>query len=168
MTGDRETTLGMRRRAARIAAVQALYQIELGGGAAEGVVEEFRQHRLRNEGARAEQDQIDDALFTDIVRGAAGKRDALDALIGGALDKERSVERLEAVMRAILRAGAYEISERSDIDPALTIHEYVSVAKSFFNEREPALVNAVLDRIMRHLADGESEADPADAVTQDG
>jgi N utilization substance protein B len=168
MTRDRDATLGMRRRAARIAAVQALYQLELGGGAAEGVVEEFHLHHLRHEDARAEQEQIDDALFTDIVRGAAGKRDALDGLVGGALDKDRSVERLEAVMRAILRAGAYELSERADIDPALTIHEYVSVAKSFFNEREPALVNAVLDRIMHHLADGKSEADPTHAVTQDG
>ena len=163
-----DTSLGMRRRGARVAAVQALYQIELGGGAPEGVVEEFRLHRFGHDGSREAQEDIDDALFTDIVRGSAGNREALDGLIGSALDKDRSVDRLEAVMRAILRAGAYELSKRADIDPALTIHEYVSVAKSFFNEREPALVNAVLDQIMHHLADGESEANPAHAATQDG
>lgn len=164
-----EMSLGMRRHAARIAAVQALYQIELGGGAPERVVEEFRSHRLMNDTLRqAYEEEIDDALFTDVVSGAAAKRDALDGLIGAALDKDRSVEGLEAVMRAILRAGAYELSERADIDPALTIHEYVSVAKSFFHEREPALVNAVLDRIMHQLADSESAADPAHAATQDG
>lgn len=169
MTARRESSVGMRRRRARIAVVQALYQLELGGGAADGVVEEFRLHRLgEDDGAPAHDDEIDDALFADIVRGVAGKRKALDDLIGEALDKDRSVERLEAVMRAILRAGAYELAERADIDPALTIHEYVAVARSFFNEREPALVNAVLDRIMRRLAVGETEMDPNNAVTQDG
>ena len=169
MTSRRDNSLGMRRRAARMAAVQALYQLELGGGAPDGVLEEFRLHRLMHEDSDATSaDAIDDALFTDIVRGAAGNREALDCLIGAVLDKDRSVEGLEAVMRAILRAGAYELSERADIDPALTIHEYVAVAKSFFNEREPALVNAVLDRIMHRLADGATATDPANAVAQDG
>jgi len=149
--------------------VQALYQLELGGGAADGVVEEFRVHRLgAADGPLEHDDDIDDALFADIVRGVAGKRGALDEMIDAVLDKDRSVDRLEAVMRAILRAGTYELAERADIDPALTIHEYVAVAKSFFNEREPALVNAVLDRIMHGLGAGETEADPNHAVTQDG
>ncbi len=149
--------------------VQALYQLELGGGAADGVVEEFRVHRLGAEdGPLQHDDDIDDALFADIVRGVAGKRGALDETIDAALDKDRSVDRLEAVMRAILRAGTYELVERADIDPALTIHEYVAVARSFFNEREPALVNAVLDRIMHGLGGSETEADPNHAVTQDG
>ncbi len=169
MTSQRESSLGMRRRRARIAVVQALYQLELGGGAADGVVEEFRVHRLGAEdGPLQHDDDIDDALFADIVRGVAGKRGALDETIDAALDKDRSVDRLEAVMRAILRAGTYELVERADIDPALTIHEYVAVARSFFNEREPALVNAVLDRIMHGLGGSETEADPNHAVTQDG
>jgi len=170
MTARSETSVGMRRRGARTAAVQALYQLELGGASPERVLEEFRLHRLGRDDADAARvgDDIDETLFADIVRGVAGKRDAMDGLIGEVLDKDRSVERLEAVMRAILRAGAYELSERPDIDPALTIHEYVTVAKSFFSEREPALVNAVLDRIMHRLGKGGSEADAAHAVTQDG
>jgi len=158
-------SVGRQRHAARIAAVQALYQIELNGGAADDVIAEFVAYRLRDEAMQA---GIDLDLFTDLVRGATAARAETDPLIGAALDKDRSLGRLEVLMRAILRAGAYELVARADIDAALTISEYVAVADAFFNEREPALVNAVLDRIARSRAGRDSSADAAHGIAQDG
>jgi transcription antitermination protein NusB len=158
-------SIGRQRHAARIAAVQALYQMELSGGDPDEVIAEFVAYRLRDEAAQA---AIDLDLFTDLVRGVTAARAETDALIGEALDKDRSIGRLEVLMRAILRAGAYELTARDDIDAALTISEYVAVADAFFNEREPALVNAVLDRIARSLAGRSSPAGAAHDIAQDG
>lgn len=158
-------SLGGRRRAARVAAVQALYQMEINGGDPEDVVAEFVAYRLSDE---AKQAAIDLDLFADIVRGATSAKARTDQLIGAALDKDRSIGRLEIVMRAILRAGAYELLARDDIDAALTISEYVAVADAFFNEREPALVNAVLDRLARRLNSGRAGADADHDIAQDG
>ena len=112
-------------------------------------------------------DAIDEALFADIVRGVTTNKDAADNLIGAVLDKERSVERLEVLMRVILRAGTYELLERDDIDPALTINEYVAVADAFFNEREPALVNAVLDRIAQRLTEDKAKTEAIHDIAPD-
>jgi N utilization substance protein B len=161
----RAPSIGGRRRAARVAAVQALYQMEINGGDPEDVVAEFVAYRLSDE---ARQAAIDLDLFADIVRGAAAGRERADQLIGAALDKDRSIGRLEVIMRAILRAGAYELMARDDIDSALTISEYVAVADAFFNEREPALVNAVLDRLARKLDNGRAAADSDHGIAQDG
>jgi len=161
-------SVGSRRRRARIAAVQALYQMALNGGAADDVVAEFVAYRLHGDEAKAERrPEADLELFADIVRGATARQASADALIGDALDKDRKVGRLEILMQSILRAGAYELLARPDIDTALTISEYVAVADEFYNEREPALVNAVLDRVARVLA----ERPPADRIhdiAQDG
>ncbi len=158
-------SLGRRRHSARIAAVQALYQMELGGGEPDDIIAEFVAYRLRDEAA---QSAIDLELFSDLVRGATAGRARTDLLIGEALDKDRSIGRLEVLMRAILRAGAYELMAREDIDAALTISEYVSVADAFFNEREPALVNAVLDRIARGLAGSDPTPGASHGIAQDG
>jgi N utilization substance protein B len=168
MNDGAETSLGMRRRSARIAAVQALYQLELSGGSPETVIGEFTRDRMGGVEARGIPAAIDPALFADIVRGVIEGQEKLDRFVADALDKSRVVDRLEVVMRAILRAGAYELSERADIDAILTINEYVAVAKTFFNEREPALVNAVLDRIMQQVGNGESAAEPVHGAAQDG
>jgi N utilization substance protein B len=168
MTGKR-ASIGSRRRAARIAAVQALYQMALNGGDADDVVAEFVAFRLRGDDARAAgQPAADMELFADIVRGATARQPSADALIGGALDKDRSVGRLEILMRSILRAGTYELLARPDIDTALTISEYVAVADAFFNEREPALVNAVLDRVAKAIAAREPASDSIHDIVQDG
>ena len=151
--------------AARVAAVQALYQMEINGGDPDDVVAEFVAYRLSDE---ARQAAIDLDLFADIVRGAAAGKAKADEHIGAALDKDRSIGRLEVIMRAILRAGAYELMARDDIDAALTISEYVAVADAFFNEREPALVNAVLDRLARRLDAGRGAAGSDHGIAQDG
>jgi N utilization substance protein B len=162
-------SLGDRRRAARVAAVQALYQMALNGGTAEDIVAEFVAFRLREDDSVQDGEVVADvALFTDLVLGAAARTELSDRLIEAALDKDRKVKRLEILMQSILRAGVYELSARDDIDTALTISEYVAVADAFFNEREPALVNAVLDRVARTIAAGGISAEPAHGATQDG
>ncbi len=144
------SSIGRLRRGARVAAVQALYQLEFGNESAESVIADFSGHRLGDAEPPSAPSEIDMALFADIVRGATGDRPRLDGYLNDALDKDRRLDRLEVLMRVILRAGAYELYGRDDIDAALTINEYVAVADAFFNEREPALVNAVLDRVARH------------------
>ncbi|MEM9683048.1 MAG: transcription antitermination factor NusB [Pseudomonadota bacterium] len=160
-----EPSVGRQRRQARIAAVQALYQIELNDGSAGAVVDEFATYRLHGEDGKA---RADTALFADLVNGCTTRQGEVDSLVADALDKDRKLERLEILMRAILRAGTYELLARDDIDDALTISEYVGVADAFFNEREPALVNAVLDRVARGLAGRDTTAEAAHGVTQDG
>ena len=88
-------------------------------------------------------------MLTDTVRGALAQRKAIDEMIGDALSKDWSLERLESVLRAILRAGAFELTTRADIPPKVTISEFVDVAHAFYTGSEPGLVNAVLDRIAR-------------------
>ena len=162
-------SLGGRRRAARIAAVQALYQMALNGGTAEDIIREFIAYRLRGEeGTASGEPAVDIDLFADVVSGAAAREAEIDGAIANALDKDRQFGRLEILMRSILRAGAYELMGRDDIDPALTISEYIAVADAFYNEREPALVNAVLDRIARSLGRAGAKADPAHGLAQDG
>jgi len=165
----RGASIGSRRRAARVAAVQALYQMTLNGGDPNDVVAEFVAYRLHGDEARAaRRPEADLELFADIVRGVMARQASVDALIGEALDKDRKIGRLEILMQSILRAGTYELLARPDIDTALTISEYVAVADAFFNEREPALVNAVLDRVARTLADRGPPAEPIHDIAQDG
>lgn len=168
MSGKSEASLGSLRRASRIAAVQALYQMELSGGAAEAIIAEFGAYRVGRSDPGDVPASLDQDLFADVVRGATAGKEKADALIDDVLDKERSIRRLEILMQTILRAGTYELLERDDIDPALTIHEYVAVADAFFNEREPALVNAVLDRIARRLTEEQRPGEPAHDTAQDG
>ncbi|MCG8547005.1 MAG: transcription antitermination factor NusB [Alphaproteobacteria bacterium] len=167
MSDTKRATIGSLRRGSRVAAVQALYQMALSGSSSETVIAEFTNLRVGRSAPSDVPDAVDEALFADIVRGVTTGRDTIDPMIGAALDKARSLERLEILMQAILRAGVYELLERDDIDPALTINEYVAVADAFFNEREPALVNAVLDRIAQNLKIGEPAAEPVHDVASD-
>lgn len=140
-----------KRTAARLAAVQALYQMELGGAPADTVVSEFLAHRLTPDAVRETPDfgEADQDLFADLARGAAVQRDALDRIIAAALSPDWPLARLEAVLRAILRVGAYELAHRRDIPPEIAINEYVDIAHAFFGGKEPGMVNGVLDKIGR-------------------
>ncbi len=151
--GDRSARGGLaaRRRAARLAAVQALYQMELGGANADQVIAEFDRHRLGREIEGQSFGEADRKLFADLVRGVAIGVTDLDSMIAACLSAEWAVERLEAVLRAILRAGAYELSERHDVPPRVVISEYVDLADAFFGGREPGLVNGVLDCVARAI-----------------
>jgi N utilization substance protein B len=138
---------GRRRSAARLAAVQALYQIDLSAAAPEPVIAEFLQHRLGRDQDGDNYGQADAALFGDIVRGAVDHRDAIDAAIAGALTPDWPLDRLEITLRAILRAGAYELSLRRDVPGRVIINEYIDIAHAFFAGKEPGFVNGVLDRM---------------------
>jgi N utilization substance protein B len=142
---------GRRRTAARLAAVQALYQIDLTNAAVDVVIAEFVKHRLGHEMDGENFGEVDATLFTDIVRGAMERRGDLDRMIGAALTPDWPLERLETVLRAILRAGAYELLARSDVPAPVVISEYLDVTHAFFSNKEPGLVNGVLDRLARTL-----------------
>jgi N utilization substance protein B len=151
---------GSRRSAARLAAVQALYQVELTGaeGPAAGpsVVREFAKHPIGREVDGQDLIAADPELFADIVNGVLQRRDELDAAISGALTPDWPLERLEIILRAILRAGCYELIGRIDVPAPVIINEYVEVAHAFFAGKEPAMVNGVLDRVAQRLRPAET------------
>ena len=137
------------RSAARLAAVQALYQQEMEGTPLPRLLNEFHDHRL---GAVIEDEHYHEAerdFFDDIVTGADARRAELDALIAARLAVGWSLERLDRPMRAILRAGAYELVARKDVPVATVITEYVDVAHAFYDKRESGFVNGLLDAIAK-------------------
>lgn len=150
-TRERKATGGAR-AAARLGAVQALYQIEQSGSADPRlVVEEFRSHRLGKEVEGDLYAAADEALFEDIVLGATDRRTEIDEALGGALAAGWPLPRLDSVLRAILRAATYELLARPDIPTKVIINEYVDMAHAFDGGAEPAFVNGVLDRLGREL-----------------
>jgi N utilization substance protein B len=144
---------GSRRRSlARLAAVQALYQIELNRGVdPETVVREFARHRFGHEIDGDQYGEADPALFADVVRGVTADLERLDAMISDVLTEEWPLPRLDSVLRAILRAGAYELAHCRDVPPRVSISEYTTVAHAFFVGKEPGLANGVLDSLGRAL-----------------
>src|SRR5215469_3065729 len=150
--GGGPRTGNRRRSVARLAAVQALYQIEVNREAdPEAVVREFARHRLGREIDGDRYGEADPALFSDIVRGVAADLDRLDATITEALTEEWPLPRLDAVLRAILRAGAYELVHRRDVPPRVSINEYTAIAYAFFAGKEPGLANGVLNHLAHML-----------------
>jgi N utilization substance protein B len=137
------------RSAARLAAVQALYQHEMEGTPIARLLTEFHDHRL---GAVIEDEQYHEAerdFFDDLVTGTDARRGEIDALIAGRLAEGWTLERLDRPMRAILRAGAYELIARADVPVASVISEYVDVAHAFYDKRESGFVNGLLDAIAK-------------------
>ena len=143
---------GRRRSVARLAAVQALYQLELNREAdPDVVVREFARHRLGRDIDGDRYGEADSVLFSDIVRGVKADLDRLDATISDVLTEEWPLPRFDAVLRAILRAGAYELVHRRDVPPRVSINEYTTIAHAFFSGKEPGLTNGVLDKLGRTL-----------------
>ena len=139
------------RSAARLAAVQALYQMEMEGTPLAKLLHEFHEHRL---GATIEDEtyaEAEVAFFDDIVSGADARREEIDALIAERLAAGWSLERLDRPMRAILRAGAYELLARPDVPAATVINEYLDVAHAFYDKREAGFVNGLLDAIAKDV-----------------
>jgi N utilization substance protein B len=147
-----------RHSAARLAAVQALYQIEITGAEVDGVVEEFRIHRLGVDDEDAAIPKSDKRMFAELVTGVTARRAELDALLGPVMAKGWSVERLEILLRCILRLGTFELMARAQVPARVVISEHVDLADAFFSGREPGMVNGVLDRLARSLRPGELEA----------
>lgn len=163
------STAGRRRSAARLAAVQALYHVELTDTATETVLRDFLERRLGGEGTHpaTEEDgedipapllEPDSDLLALLVRGTLAQKALLDEVIGNALSRDLSVDRLETLLLSILRAGAFELKDRPDVPVRVVISEYVDVAHAFYSGPEPGLVNAVLDRIARAIRSEELSA----------
>ena len=140
------------RSAARLAAVQALYQLEQSDEPiCKAVIDEYIAHRL---GAEIEGEQYvdaDAALFADVVEGGWERSDEWDALVTPCLAKGWSLKRLEAIIRAIFRAGAYELTARPDVPTAVIINEYLDVAHAFYDRTEASFVNGVLDKLAKSI-----------------
>ena len=137
------------RSAARLAAVQALYQHQMEGTAPARLLNEFHQHRLGREIEDEQYAEADVDFFDDLVSGSIARRDEIDALLTERLAQGWSIARLDKTMLQILRAGAYELLARPDIPVGTAISEYVDVAHAFFEEREAKFVNGVLDAVAR-------------------
>ena len=137
------------RSAARLAAVQALYQQEMEGTPLARLLHEFHEHRLGATIEDARYHEAEQDFFDDIVSGVDARRVDVDALISVRLAKGWSLERLDRPMRAILRAGAYELLARPDVPVGSVISEYVDVAHAFYDKRESGFVNGILDAIAR-------------------
>jgi N utilization substance protein B len=148
---------------ARLAAVQALYQIDVTDTPVEDVVGEFVRYRLADADTTGEEDggeaerragtpeAVDLELFLAIVRGAAAELPMLDEMIGNSLASGWSITRMDKVLLAILRAGAWELFARQDVPPRVAITEYVDIAHAFFEGKEPGFVNGVLDKLAHLL-----------------
>ena len=137
------------RSAARLAAVQALYQHQMEGTGAARLLDEFHQHRL---GMTVDEEEYADAevdFFDDLVKGALARRDEIDELVAGKLASGWTLARLDKTMLQILRGGAYELLARPDVPVAAAISEWVDVAKAFFDDREAKFVNGVLDAVAK-------------------
>ena len=135
------------RSAARLAAVQALYQRQMENTHLARLLDEFHQHRL---GREIEDEQYFDAdvdFFDDVVSGAIARQDEIDARLTEKLAEGWTLARLDKTMLQILRAGAYELLARADVPTGTAISEYVDVAHAFFDEREAKFVNGVLDAV---------------------
>ena len=139
------------RGAARLAAVQALYQMELSGTGVLEIVSEYENFRLGQELDGDQYLKADASWFRSIVAGVVKDQRALDPVIGDSLVEGWPLSRLDATLRAILRAGVFEIRERNDVPAPVIITEYVEIANAFFGEEEPKLVNAVLDSVARKV-----------------
>ena len=144
-----------RRGAARLAAVQALYQMEIAGKGLNDILAEFESHWLGREVEGEQYLPAEAAFFRDIVSGVVKAQRALDPRIDEALAATWPLKRIEAILRSVLRAGAWELETRADIPARVIVSEYVDVAHAFVDKTETGMVNAVLDQLARKLRGGE-------------
>ncbi len=146
------------RSAARLAAVQALYQMDVAGKGIVDALAEFEAFWIGQEVEGVSFKPAETAFFRDILSGVVREQRAIDRKVDAALAAGWPLKRVEAVLRAILRAGAYELMFRKDVPARVVISEYVDVAHSFYDQDEPGLVNGVLDALAREVRPGELDA----------
>lgn len=147
-----------RRGAARLAAVQALYQMDLAATPLPDILAEFESHWLGREVEGATYLPAEAAFFRDVVAGVVAEQRRLDPMIDAALARGWPLKRIDTVLRAILRAGAYELDKKRDVPARVVVSEYVDVAHAFVDEEETGMVNAVLDQLARQLRASEFNA----------
>jgi len=137
------------RSAARLAAVQALYQHQMEGTHLPRLLDEFHQHRLGKEIEETQYAEAETAFFDDLVSGTIAREAEVDQLISARLAKGWALDRLDRTMKQILRVGTYELIARADVPVGTIISEYVDVAHAFFEAREAKFVNGVLDAVAK-------------------
>jgi N utilization substance protein B len=144
VSADHPSSGNHARRAARMAAVQALYQMELAGAGAEEVAEEFIAHRFAEFS-----DNPDAEFFSAIVTGVPRHQGEIDKAVAALLSDNWSLARVDSILRAILRAASFELIARRDVPAKVVINEYVGLARAFFSGDEPGFINATLDNMAR-------------------
>ena len=153
------------RSTARLAAVQALYQMELTGSGADEAVFEFTEHRFGREAETGTAGEVDTEFFASLVRGVPEHQGEIDAGIAKVLSAEWRLSRIDSILRAILRAAAFELIARKDVPAKVVIDEYVDVSHAFFAGDEPSFVNAALDRLAHRKRAAEfGETPPEDEL----
>ncbi len=150
-----------RRGAARLAAVQALYQMDIAGTPLQDILADFERHWIGREIEGEQYLPAEAGFFRDIVAGVVAEQRRLDPLVDHALASGWPLKRVEAILRSVLRAGAYELDKRHDIPARVVISEYVDVASAFVDHDETGMVNAVLDQIAHQLRPAEFAPQPA-------
>lgn len=149
---------GGARSGARLASVQALYQMSVTGIDPVLAIGEFVTHRFGRDVEGIVYEGVDRPFFEDVVHGVTSRRDEIDGIIDAVLAKDRRVARLEKILAAVLRAGVYELLARVDVPARVVISEYVDVAHVFFDDQQPGFVNGVLDRLAKQLRPNEMAA----------
>jgi|APTNR8051073442_1049403.scaffolds.fasta_scaffold47747_2 N utilization substance protein B len=168
MSAPAQTSFRQRRSATRLAAVQALYALEVSGGAVGPVLAEVAQRRWIPAEKAANAAAVDPAFLHLLVEGVVARRAEFDAAIDAALAHGWTTGRLEILLLAILRAGAFELAQQPHTPIKVVINEYVEIAHAFFAGREPSLVNAVLDRLAARLRDAPPDEEGAFDPGPDG
>lgn len=149
-----------KRGSARLSAVQALYQMDIGGVGLTEVVAEYENYRLGREIDGETYLAADASWFRGVVGGVVRDQKAIDPIIHKSLTRDWPLARIDSTLRAILRAAVFELTKRKDVDARVVVSEYVEVAKAFFDGDEPKMVNGVLDVIARKLRTGELDPKP--------
>ncbi len=149
MPSPKAKTRSQARAAARLGAVQALYQQEMEGTSVPALLHEFHNHRLGRVIEDVEYAEADIAFFDDLVTGVDARREEIDRTISEKLSEQWSIERLDKPMRQILRAGTYELMARSDVPTGAVISEYLDVTHAFYDRREAGFVNGLLDAVAK-------------------
>jgi N utilization substance protein B len=139
------------RTAARVAAVQALYQMDMAGTDLNAVIDEFVRLRFPRAPGDEAASGADPTYFAETLRGVLRRQRDIDPQIDQQLAEGWRLQRVDSILRAILRAGVFELMERSDVPARVVINEYINVAHSFFSDDEPKVVNGVLDQLARRL-----------------
>lgn len=151
---------GNARSAARMAAVQALYQMDVAGTPITEVIDEFVTVHFEAPEAADAVGGADPVFFADILRGVIRCQRDIDPMIDQALAIGWRLLRVDSILRAILRAGTLELMERPDVPARVVINEYINIAHAFFDAEEPRVVNGILDRLARRLRPAEFEGRP--------
>jgi transcription antitermination protein NusB len=144
---DAPKAVPSRRQAARLAAVQALYQWQEGQDEPAAIIEQFLTVRTGEAGEGGMRRDADKPLFRDIVEGTAARKEELEQTVTGALAKDWTWARVDRLVRAILLAGAYELVHRKDVPVRVVINEYVEIGHAFYDQGESTFINSVLDRV---------------------